>query len=261
MNTADRPVTTRPQPAAAAPIGWSPRSGYPDRCCDAPGAACVALLVVRLLFAMTACVRASPAVDPTTGGSDGSSDEAFPGVTSAATPTRSPRSGSTTPFSVDKTDTTVIDKGDGEKVREGDRRCCSTSASTAAPVRSSTARGARGEPGDLPAGAGGLIPGSSTGWSGRSTAAAWRIAIPPDDGYGPAGGQPEAGIEADDTLVFVVDLLKAAEPPLSMAEGEEKSTRPRTCRSWRPTRDGIPTGFTATPRHDQAVEGRWWSHR
>ena len=34
--------------------------------------------------------------------------------------------------------------------------------------------------------------------------------IAPADGYGPQGGQPAAGIEADDTLVFVIDILATA---------------------------------------------------
>jgi len=36
------------------------------------------------------------------------------------------------------------------------------------------------------------------------------VVIPPDLGYGPQGGNSQAGIEADDTLVFVVDILAIA---------------------------------------------------
>ncbi|MGN6503185.1 MAG: FKBP-type peptidyl-prolyl cis-trans isomerase, partial [Pseudolysinimonas sp.] len=36
------------------------------------------------------------------------------------------------------------------------------------------------------------------------------VIIPPDQGYGPQGGNASAGIAADDTLVFVVDILATA---------------------------------------------------
>ena len=35
------------------------------------------------------------------------------------------------------------------------------------------------------------------------------LVIPPDQGYGPQGN-PQAGIEGTDTLVFVVDILAAS---------------------------------------------------
>jgi peptidylprolyl isomerase len=38
------------------------------------------------------------------------------------------------------------------------------------------------------------------------------MSTPADLGYGPQGGQPAAGIEADDTLVFVVDVIDTFAP-------------------------------------------------
>ncbi|MET0803302.1 MAG: FKBP-type peptidyl-prolyl cis-trans isomerase, partial [Acidimicrobiales bacterium] len=47
------------------------------------------------------------------------------------------------------------------------------------------------------------------------------IAIAPQDAFQAQGGIPDAGIEADDTIIFVVDVLDATtpEPPLARAEG------------------------------------------
>ncbi len=50
------------------------------------------------------------------------------------------------------------------------------------------------------------IPGFGRGIDGMRVGGRRQIVIPPDLGYGPAGGQPPT-ILADDTLVFVVDLL------------------------------------------------------
>jgi peptidylprolyl isomerase len=52
----------------------------------------------------------------------------------------------------------------------------------------------------------GTIPGFGRGIDGMHVGGRRQIVIPPDLGYGPAGGQPPT-ILADDTLVFVVDLL------------------------------------------------------
>ncbi|HEY5225109.1 MAG TPA: FKBP-type peptidyl-prolyl cis-trans isomerase [Microbacteriaceae bacterium] len=53
----------------------------------------------------------------------------------------------------------------------------------------------------------GVIKGFATGLVGQTVGSQTVIVIPPADGYG-AAGQPSAGIEGTDTLVFVVDILK-----------------------------------------------------
>lgn len=44
------------------------------------------------------------------------------------------------------------------------------------------------------------------------------VAVSPEDGYGPAGGQPSAGIGKDDSLLFVIDVI-GARKVLTRAEG------------------------------------------
>lgn len=53
----------------------------------------------------------------------------------------------------------------------------------------------------------GVIPGFADGMVGQTVGSRVVVIIPPDHGYGPSGGSPNAGISATDTLVFVIDIL------------------------------------------------------
>ena len=44
-------------------------------------------------------------------------------------------------------------------------------------------------------------------WSGQHKGSRVVIAMPGQDGYDPMGGNPQAGIEVGDTLIFVVDVV------------------------------------------------------
>ncbi|MGV8908742.1 MAG: FKBP-type peptidyl-prolyl cis-trans isomerase [Propionicimonas sp.] len=59
-----------------------------------------------------------------------------------------------------------------------------------------------------------VVPGFTTGLTGAKAGSRVLIAMPGTDGYDSAGGNPDAGIEVGDTLVFVVDILSVsvAEP-------------------------------------------------
>ena len=54
-----------------------------------------------------------------------------------------------------------------------------------------------------------VIAGWDTGLLGQTVGSQVLLVVPPVDGYG-AAGNPQAGISATDTLVFVVDILNAA---------------------------------------------------
>jgi len=64
----------------------------------------------------------------------------------------------------------------------------------------------RGEPATFPIGTGGVISGWDEGLVGQTIGSQILLVIPPEQGYGP-DGNPQAGIEGTDTLVFVVDIL------------------------------------------------------
>lgn len=53
----------------------------------------------------------------------------------------------------------------------------------------------------------GVIDGFGAAMVGQTVGSRVVVIIPPDQGYGPSGGQPSAGISATDTLVFVIDIL------------------------------------------------------
>jgi peptidylprolyl isomerase len=58
-------------------------------------------------------------------------------------------------------------------------------------------------------GAGQVIAGWDQGLVGKNVGDRVLLIIPPSLGYGPQGGQAQAGIGANDTLVFVVDIIDA----------------------------------------------------
>jgi peptidylprolyl isomerase len=63
-----------------------------------------------------------------------------------------------------------------------------------------------------------LLEGALIGLTGLQPGSKALVAIAPDDGFGPQGGDPEGGLEAEDTLLFVVDVHDVR-IPLTRAEG------------------------------------------
>jgi peptidylprolyl isomerase len=68
---------------------------------------------------------------------------------------------------------------------------------------------ARGQSFNVQVGAGQVIDGWDEGLVGQTVGSQVLLVVPPDKGYG-ASGQPSAGIQGTDTMVFVVDILGAA---------------------------------------------------
>nr|WP_269449772.1 FKBP-type peptidyl-prolyl cis-trans isomerase [Auraticoccus cholistanensis] len=52
-----------------------------------------------------------------------------------------------------------------------------------------------------------VVPGFSKGLEGQRVGSRVLIAMPGEDGYDASGGNPQAGIEVGDTLLFVVDVV------------------------------------------------------
>jgi FKBP-type peptidyl-prolyl cis-trans isomerase len=57
---------------------------------------------------------------------------------------------------------------------------------------------------------GNVIQGFSQGLTGVAVGSRVMLVVPPSLGYGPSGGNASAGIQKDDTLVFVVDVIGSA---------------------------------------------------
>jgi peptidylprolyl isomerase len=83
----------------------------------------------------------------------------------------------------------------------------------------------RGEPAAFAIGAGRLIKGWDDALVGQKVGSRVQIAVPPNLGYGEAGNE-QAGIQGDDTLVFVVDIIDAYPKGVSVANKPVASLPP-----------------------------------
>jgi peptidylprolyl isomerase len=129
------------------------------------------------------------------------------------------------PWAIDKTRAKVLEPGKGPVVGEGQSvevnyygvngrtgKKFDESFSTRQPVAFSLAQ---------------VVPGFSKGLAGQRQGSRVLIAMPGEDGYDPMGGNPQAGIEVGDTLIFVVDLVD-----VQLAGPEGSTVRPK---------EGLPT--------------------
>jgi FKBP-type peptidyl-prolyl cis-trans isomerase len=106
---------------------------------------------------------------------------------------------------------TTLIKGTGPKLATGDTVVAQYVGSIwrTGKVFSSTWPSAQ-SPTGMPYGfklGGGVITGFSQGLTGVTVGSRVMLVIPPALGYGPAGGQPSAGITKTDSLVFVIDVV------------------------------------------------------
>jgi len=137
------------------------------------------------------------------------------------------------PWAIDKTRTKVLDASNGPVISEGQSvevnyygvngrtgKKFDESFSTGQPVAFSLAQ---------------VVPGFSQGLVGQRKGSRVLIAMPGKDGYDPMGGNPQAGIEVGDTLIFVVDLVdvqlagpegSAVQPKAGLPTVTEKGGRP-----------------------------------
>lgn len=67
-----------------------------------------------------------------------------------------------------------------------------------------------------------VVPGWKWGLAGTHIGDRVLVSIPAEFGYGPAGGNPKAGIGPDDTIVFVVDIVKAYSKHVTLGEGAKE---------------------------------------
>ena len=124
------------------------------------------------------------------------------------------------PYAVDKTRTKVLEESDGAVVKKGQTvevnyygvngrtgKKFDESFSTGQPVSFSLDQ---------------VVPGFSKGLTGQRQGSRVLIAMPGPDGYDASGGNPQAGIEVGDTLVFVVDIVDVQ---LSGPSGEKVSPK------------------------------------
>ncbi len=148
----------------------------------------------------------------------------------------------------------VLSEGSGATVAKGDLLVMNYLGQTWAANKKFDSSFDRKEPAAFPIGTGQVIPGFDKGLVGKKVGSRVELVIPPADGYGKTG-QPDAGIKADDTLIFVVDIVgthaakesaegaavapKAGLPTVTVAAGAKPAiTVPKT---------PVPTTLVAQP--------------
>jgi peptidylprolyl isomerase len=137
------------------------------------------------------------------------------------------------PWAIDKTRTEVLTPSEGTVVEAGqtvevnyygvDGRTGKTfdeSFSRGTPIAFSLAQ---------------VVPGFSKGLVGQRQGSRVLIAMPGPDGYDASGGNPQAGIEVGDTLIFVVDLVTVQLPGPEGTAVEPKAGLPTVTE-----KDGVP---------------------
>jgi len=173
----------------------------------------------------SASQSASPTPAPTPKPKQIKASNSFDKITVTGGYGKEPKVKVASPWAIDKTRAKVLEPGKGPVVGEGQSvevnyygvngrtgKKFDESFSTGQPVAFSLAQ---------------VVPGFSKGLAGQRQGSRVLIAMPGEDGYDPMGGNPQAGIEAGDTLIFVVDLVD-----VQLAGPEGSTVRPK---------EGLPT--------------------
>lgn len=105
--------------------------------------------------------------------------------------------------------TEVLKEGDGPEVKKGDYLTANYLGQIWRDGKVFDNSYDRGAPSSFPIGIGGVIAGWDEALVGKKVGSRVVMSIPADKGYGPAGGNQQAGITKEDTLIFVVDLFGA----------------------------------------------------
>jgi peptidylprolyl isomerase len=102
--------------------------------------------------------------------------------------------------------TEVLKEGDGPAVNKGDLLLADYIGQIWRDGKVFDNSYDRGAPAGFPIGVGGVIPGWDEGLVGKKAGSRVMLSIPPDKGY-KEQGNPQAGIQGTDTLIFVVDIV------------------------------------------------------
>ena len=109
------------------------------------------------------------------------------------------------PWAIDKTRSKVLEPGKGPVVGEGQSVEVNYYGVNGRTGKMFDESFKRGQP--IAFSLAQVVPGFSKGLTGQRQGSRVLIAMPGKDGYDAAGGNPQAGIEVGDTLIFVVDLV------------------------------------------------------
>jgi len=117
------------------------------------------------------------------------------------------------PWAIDQTRTKVLKASDGPEIGEGATVTVNYFGVNGRTGKTFDESFSRGTPASFPLDQ--VVPGFKKGLLGQRLGSRVLIGMPGVDGYDGGGGNPQAGIEVGDTLIFVVDIIR----PLSGPEG------------------------------------------
>lgn len=187
-------------------------------------------LASSLLF-LFGCSKDKPAADAASPSPAATPTSASPSPSSTPTPTPTPKPkqvkasnnldkvsvtgayGETpkvkvdSPWAIDKTQSKVLHAGNGPVVGEGQGVEVNYYGVNGRTGKKFDESFSRGQP--IAFSLAQVVPGFSKGLVGHRQGSRVLIAMPGKDGYDAMGGNPQAGIEVGDTLIFVVDLVDA----------------------------------------------------
>lgn len=157
---------------------------------------------------VTAAARNCPTVEPPDGGA---ADWTLPGTTgqiavTGATDTAAPRVTVHGPFSVTTTQVQTLQEGTGPVVADGATVSVCYLGVNGRDGKVFDSSYDRGEPVEFPLGR--VVPGFQKAIAGQKIGSTVAVAMTPDDGY--PEGQPAAGIQPGDTLIFAIKILDAS---------------------------------------------------
>jgi peptidylprolyl isomerase len=130
-----------------------------------------------------------------------------------------------TPWAIDKTRIKVLDASKGQVVSKGQTVEVNYYGVNGRTGKKFDESFSRGQP--VAFSLAQVVPGFSKGLEGQRKGSRVLIAMSGKDGYDPMGGNPQAGIEVGDTLIFVVDLVN-----VQLAGPQGKTVQPKA---------GLPT--------------------
>jgi FKBP-type peptidyl-prolyl cis-trans isomerase len=113
-------------------------------------------------------------------------------------------------LSVDKTEVKTLSKGDGEAVKETDQVKVNYQGINGRTGEEFDSSWTQGEPVTFPS-LSGVVTGFKKAIAGQTVGSRVLVAMTPEDGYGTAGN-PDAGIQGNDTLLFVIDIIEVPKP-------------------------------------------------
>lgn len=158
-------------------------------------------------------------------------------------------------FTASETETRVVSEGDGDEVAEGDSVKVNYLAVNGRTTEEFDNSYAGGQPVTFTLRDDTALQGFLKGLVGQSIGSRVLVTIPPEDGFG--GAQEQLGLEDEDTMVFLFDLVSKVPAEASGEEQEVPSSVPQVV-----LEDGVPTGFEATDETAEApqsgAESRSW---